>query len=175
MKEDDKLETDQYLVHTRSQTKSSGLTLPKVHGIDNSMNLQRKPEHQKLVTLLMHQTQNVDKGPPTNRVAPVPKPRIGQGRAGHRRKTKAITPTSTPIQTSAPAIPTPVPRTVQSLPEPVVQSQERTQPWHHSPAPQTIIQPTPTYITQPVRPKIEHRPSQLILIPFKDVHQGPLM
>ena len=72
----------------------------------------------------MHQMQNVDKGPPTNRVIPVPKPRIGEGRAGLRRKTKAIKPTPTPIQTSALPIPTPAPKTVQSLPEPVVQSQE---------------------------------------------------
>ena len=34
MKEDDKLVTDKYLVQTRSQTKSSGVTIPKVHGVD---------------------------------------------------------------------------------------------------------------------------------------------
>ena len=167
MKEDDKLEADQYLVQTRSQTKSSGLTLPKVHGIDKGLDPHIKLEHQKLVTPPMCQTQNVDKGPPTNRVAPVPKPRIGQGRAGLRKKTKAITPTPMPIQTSAPPIPTPAPRTVQSLPEPVVQSQGRTQPQHHSPGLQTIIQPTPTYITQPVGPKIEHRPIPTYSDPFQ--------
>ena len=50
MKEDDKLETDKYLAQTRSQTKSSGVTIPKVHGVDKGLNLHVKPEHQKLVT-----------------------------------------------------------------------------------------------------------------------------
>ena len=72
-----------------------------------------------------------------------------------------------PIQTSAPPIPTPAPRTVQSLPEPVVQSQERTQPQHHLPAPQTIVQPTPTYITQTVGPRNEHRPIPTYPDPFQ--------
>ena len=48
---------------------------------------------------------------------------------------------------------------MQSLPEPVVQSQERTLPQHHIPAaPQPIVHPTSTSITQPIGPSIEHRP-----------------
>ena len=123
MKEDDKLETDKYSVQTRSQTKSSGVTVPKVHGVDKGLNSHIKPEHQKLVTLPTCQTQSIDKGPPTNRVPPVPKPRIGQGRAGLRRNTKVIMPTPMPIQPPALPLPTPALRTVQSLPELVVQLQ----------------------------------------------------
>ena len=78
-----------------------------------------------------------------------------------------------PIQTAAPPIPTPALRTVQSLPEPGVQSQERTQPQHHSPAPQTIVQPTPTYITQPARPKPEHRPISTYPDPFQRPQPRP--
>ena len=46
-----------------------------------------------------------------------------------------------------------------SLPEPVVQSQETLQSWHHTPEPLPIVQPTSTCITQPIGPKIEHRPA----------------
>ena len=66
-------------------------------------------------------------------------------------------PTPMPIQTPAPAIPTPAPRAVQSLPEPVVESQERLQPQHHLPAPLPLFKPNPTHIMQPIGPKIEHR------------------
>ena len=53
---------------------------------------------------------------------------------------------------------------MKSLPEPVVQSQETLQPKHHVPAPLPINQPTPTSITQPIGPKLEHRP----IPPFPD-------
>ena len=57
------------------------------------------------------------------------------------------------------AIQTLAPKTVQSLPEPVVQSQERLQP-QYQPAQMPISQPTgPTCITQPIGPRIEHRPT----------------
>ena len=46
MKEDDRLEIDKYLGQNRSQTKSSGITIPKVHGVDKGLNLHVKPEHQ---------------------------------------------------------------------------------------------------------------------------------
>ena len=40
VKKDDKLETDKYLVQTSSHTKSSGVTITKVHGVDKGLNLQ---------------------------------------------------------------------------------------------------------------------------------------
>ena len=107
----------------------------------------------------MHQTQPIDQGLPTSIAPTVPKPRIGQGRAGIRRKPKIALPTPKPIQTPAPPMPTPAPRAVQPLPEPVVQSQERMLPQHQVPAaPLHIVHPTPACITQPFRPRIEHRP-----------------
>ena len=55
---------------------------------------------------------------------------------------------------------------MQSLPEPVVQSQERSQPQHQLPAPLPLSQPTgPTCITQPIGLKMEHRP----IPPFPDL------
>ena len=62
-----------------------------------------------------------------------------------------------PRETPAP-IPTPALKAAQSLSEPVVQSQERSQLQHHLPAPLPISHPTPTCITQPIGPQIEHRP-----------------
>ena len=90
---------------------------------------------------------------------PIPKPRIGQRRAGIRRKPKVALPTPKPTPTPAPPIPIPAPRAVQSLPEPMVQLQERTILQHHVPAaPLPIVHQTPTCITQPIEPRIEHRP-----------------
>ena len=104
----------------------------------------------------MYQTQPIDQGLPTSIVPPIPKPRIGQGRAGIRRKPKVAPPTPKPIQTPVPPIPTPAPRAVQPLPEPVVQLQERTLPQHHVPAaPLLIVHPTSAHITQPIGPRIE--------------------
>ena len=97
--------------------------------------------------------------PPTNVVPPLPKPRVGQGRAGIRRKPKITPPIPKPIQTPAPPTPTPVPRAVQPLSGPVVQLQERTLPQHHVPAASPpLIHPTPASTTQPVKPRVEHRP-----------------
>ena len=112
----------------------------------------------------------IDKRLPTDNKLPIPipKPRTGQGRAGIRRKARVILPTLMPMQTPAMPIPTPAPRAVQSLPETVVQLQERSQPVHHLPAPPPLSQLTgPTCITQPIGPKIEHRP----IPPFPDLYQ----
>ena len=93
--------------------------MPEVHGVDKSLILHVKPGHQKSVvtpptcqTEPKHHTQTTDKGQPTNIVPPVPKPRIGQGRPGIRRKPKVALPTQKPIQTTSPHIPIPVPRVV---------------------------------------------------------------
>ena len=116
------------------------------------------------------QTQPIDKRPPTviKMSIPIPKPRIGQGRAGLRRKPRVIPPTPTPRQTSVP-IPTVTPRAVKSLPEPVVQSQETSQTQHHIPAPLPIVQPTPTCIIHPIGTRIEQRP----IPPYQDLFLRP--
>ena len=81
--------TDKFLVQTRSQVKSSGVKLPKVHGMEKSLVLHLKPEKIAIpatcLTLPPHhlkptnQTKSIDHRPPTNVVPP--KPRIGQGRS----------------------------------------------------------------------------------------------
>ena len=102
-------------------------------------------------------TQPVDKGLPTY---PIPKPRIGQGRAGLKRKIRANQPMPLPTWTIAQPIQTPAPKEALSFPEPVIQPQENVQPQHHIP----ILLPQhqlvdPKCITQPIGPKIQHRPS----------------
>ena len=101
--------------------------------------------------------QPVDKGLPTH---PTPKPRIGQGRAGQKRKIR----TNQPIPSSTPMLAQPIQthaqKEVLSLPEPTAQSQENVQPQHNMPTP--LIQHKlvdPTGIMQPIDPKIQHRPS----------------
>ena len=130
--------TGKYLVQTRSQARSSGIKVPEVHSMDKGLILHIRPEYQKLVapatcltpsmchTRPTHQPQPMDQRLPTNVVPPLPKPRIGQGRAGIRRKPKLTPPTPKPIQTLAPPIPTPVPRAMQPLPVSVIQLQEKT-------------------------------------------------
>ena len=101
--------------------------------------------------------QPVHKGLPTH---PIPKPRIGQGRAGLRRKIRKNQPILLPRQTLAQPIPTPAPKEALSLPEPIVQSQENVQPQFHMPIPLPQHQLVdPTCIIQPIGPKIQHRPS----------------
>ena len=98
-------------MQTRTQAKSNRVKVPDVHGIEKSLVLHLKPERQKSIKL------------PTNKRIPIPKPRIGQDRAGIRRKLR-IAP---PLQTLAPKV-TP------SLPETVTQSQETVQTEHQLPA-----------------------------------------
>ena len=63
---------------------------------------------------------HVDKGQPTH---PIPKLRIGQGRARLRRKVKTNQPISLPKQTPVQPITTHVLKAALPLPEPNVQSQ----------------------------------------------------
>ena len=65
--------------------------------------------------------QPIDKDLPTH---PITKPRIGQGRAGLRRKFKTNQPIPSPKQTTAQPITIHVPKAALSLPEPIIQSQE---------------------------------------------------
>ena len=92
---------DKYLVQTRSQAKSSRVKFPEVHGIEKGLDLHVRPERQKTISSL------------TDMRPPISKPRIGQGRAGVRRRVRIVPPS----QTSAPAA-------TKSLPETVTQSQE---------------------------------------------------
>ena len=158
-------------MQTRSQAKSSGVKMPEVHGADNSLILHVKPECQKIsdssnhmsnppacLTRPTHQSQSIDQRPTRNIVPPLPKSRIGQGRAGIRRKPKITLPIPKPIQTSALFTPIPAPRAVQSLAEPEAQSQERISPQHHVTAVSLpLVQPTPASITQPIEPRVKQR------------------
>ena len=76
---------DKYLVQTRSQSKCSSITLPEVHGVDNGINLHVGPKKQTLKPI----TVTPETKAPTWR-----KPRLGQGRAGLRRKVKMVIPLS---------------------------------------------------------------------------------
>ena len=82
---------DRYLVQTRSQVKSSGIKLPEIHGANKGLDPHVQPGKQRSFSSLLIQT--VDKGMP---IHPIPKPRIGQGRAGLRRKVKTLQPISLP-------------------------------------------------------------------------------
>ena len=167
-------ETNKYLIQTMSQAKSSGIKVPEIHGANKGLNPHVKPEKQRpLPTLPMHSipptflTQPDNKGPPTH---PIPKPRIGQGRAGLRRKFRTNQPIPLPKQMPIQPITTPAPKAALSLPKSKVQSQEDVLPQHHIPIPLPQHQPgDPTCILQPIGPKIQHRPSP----PYHDLYARP--
>ena len=164
-------EINKYLIQTRSQAKSSGIKVPEIHGINKGINPHVKPEKQKLLLIPLtcsipptNLAQPINKGPPTH---PIPKPKIGQGRAGLRRKIRTNQPILLPKQTLTQPIPTPAPKEAPSLPEPIVPSQQRVQPQHHIPIPLPQHQPVdPTCIIQPIGPKIKHRPVPLYCDPY---------
>ena len=83
---------DNYLVLTGSHMKSSGVKLPELHGVEKGLDLHIKPERQRLASPLMDMR------------SPISKPRIGQGRAGVRRKARIV-----------PSLQTPAPEVTQSL------------------------------------------------------------
>ena len=167
-------ETNKYLIQTRSQTNSSGIKILEIHGMNKGLDPQVQLGRQRpLPTLPMCSipptslTQPVDKGPPTY---PIPKPRIGQGRAGLKRKIRANQPMPLPKWTIVQPMQTPAPKEVLSLPKPIVQSQEKMQPQYLIPIPLALHQPVdPTCIIQPIGPKIQHRPSP----PYHDPYARP--
>ena len=140
------------------------IKVPEIHGANKEINPHIKPGRQRpLPTLPMHSipptnlAQPVDKRPPTH---PIPKPRIGQGRARLKRKFRTNQPIPLPKQMLAQPIQTPAPKEAQLLPEPTVQSQKNVQPQHHMFIPLPQHQPVDTTcIMQPIGPKIQHRPS----------------
>ena len=151
---------DKYLVKTRSQVKSSGIKLPEIHGTNKGLDPHVQPGKQKPFPSLPIQT--IDKGLPTH---PNPRPRIGQNRAGQKRKVKALQPISSPHQLPVQPITGHASRTVIPLPEPTNQSQSHIQPQ---------IMPRPLSQHQPVDPtcigpKIQHRPSP----PYYDLYVRP--
>ena len=106
---------DKYLVQTRSQVRSSGIRLLKIHGANKELDPHVQPGKQKSFSI-----QTVNKGTLTH---PIPKPRIGQGRASLRRKVKAPQPITSPHLLPAQPITEHDSRTVMSLPEPTNQLQ----------------------------------------------------
>ena len=167
-------ETNKYLIQTRSQARSSGIKVPEIHGINKGLNPHVKLERQRLLPSLptcntppTNLAQPVDKGLHTQ---PIPKPRIGQGRAGQRRKFRTNQPIPLPKQMLAQPIPTSAPKEAPSLPEPIVQSRESVQPQYHVSILLPYHQPIdPTHITQVIDPKIQHRP----ISPYCDLYMRP--
>ena len=92
--------------------------MPEIHGTNKGIDPHVQPGKQRPFPSLPIQT--IDKGLPTH---PIPRPRIGQGRAGLRRKVKAHQPISLPHQWPAQPIAEHVSKTVMPLPEPTDQSQ----------------------------------------------------
>ena len=85
------------MVQTRAQAKSSGTKLPEVHRAKKDLIPHIKPEKSVQSACPIpptchlrptHHIPHTDQRLPTNALPPLPKPRIGQGRAGIRRKPK---------------------------------------------------------------------------------------
>ena len=147
-------------MQTRSQVKSSGIKLPEIHGANKGLDPHVQPGKQRPFPSLP--TITTDKGPPTH---PIPRPRIGQGRARQKRKVKVSQPISLPHPLPVQPITEHTSRTVMPLPEQTDQS------WSHI---QPQILPRPLSQHQPVGPtcigpKIQHRPSP----PYYDPYARP--
>ena len=160
----DQPKTNKYLVQTRSQAISSGIKIPEIHSANKGLDPRLQPGKQRpLPSLPIH---IIDKGPPTY---PIPKPRIGQGRARQRRKVKTHQPISLPQQSSAQPITKHVQKTVMPLPESTAKSQIDALPQPVSiPLPQCQLV-DPTSIIPWIGPKIQHRPSP----PYHDPYARP--
>ena len=136
---------DKYLVQTRSQVRSSGNKLPEIHGAHKGLDPHVQPGKQKSFPI-----QTINKETPTH---PTPKPRIGQGRAGPRRKVNTHQPVPLPQQLPTQPITKHIQKVVISLPEPINQSQGQVQsPILPRPLPQLI---DPTLVPQQIGPKIQ--------------------
>ena len=80
-------EDSRYLIQTGSQAKASGKKLPEVHGVDKGVDPNVKPERQILKSPNLATQPNIQNTP-----------RLGQGRAGLRRKMKAPIQVQTQVQ-----------------------------------------------------------------------------
>ena len=114
----DQPKTNRYFIQTRSQAKSGSIKIPEIHGANNGLDPHVQLGKQRPLPSLP--IQSVGKGPPMH---PIPKPRIGQGRAGQRRKVKTHQPISLPHQSPVHPITKHVQKTVMPLPETTAQSQ----------------------------------------------------
>ena len=138
---------DKYLVQTRSQVRSSGIKLPEIHGAHKGLDPHVQPGKQKLFPI-----QIINKGTSTH---PIPKPRIGQGRARPRRKVNTHQPVPLPQQLPTQPITKHIQKAVMPLPEPINQSQSHVQ---SQILPRLLSQPIdPTLVPQQIGPKIQHR------------------
>ena len=120
------------MVQTRAQVKSSSVKLPEVHRAKKILVPHMKPENLVKGTCPIrpachlrpsHHIPQTNQEPPTNTLPPISKPRIGQGRAGIRRKPRLALPIPDDNQMPAPPIPKPKPREIIPLTAPVTQSQ----------------------------------------------------
>ena len=95
--------------------------MPEIHGANKGLDPHVQPGKKKSFPI-----QTINKGMPTH---PIPKPRIGQGRAGLRRKVKASQPITSPHLLPAQPITEHDSRPVVPLPEPttILQSQVQCQ------------------------------------------------
>ena len=158
---------DKYLVQTRSQVRSSGIRLPEIHGANKGLDPHVQPGKQKTFPI-----QTINKGMPTH---PIPKPRIGQGRARLRRKVNTLQPIPLPQQLPTQPMMKHIQKAVMPLPEPINQLQSQVQS-QILPRPLSQHQPIdPTHIPQQIGPKIQHRPTPSITIPMQDLHQNLLI
>ena len=125
--------------------------MPEIHGANKGLDPHVQPGKQKSFPI-----QTVNKGMPTH---PIPKPRIGQGRARLRRKVNTLQPILLPHQLSAQPITKHVQKAVMPLPEHTNQSQSQVQS-QFIPRPLSQPQPIdPMHIPQQIGPKIQHRPT----------------
>ena len=149
---------DKYLVKTRSQVRSSGIRLPEIHGANKGLDPHVQPGKQKPLPI-----QIVNKGMPTH---PILKPRIGQGRAGQRRKVNTLQPIPLPSQLPTQPITKHVQKAGVPLPEPTNQLQSHVQP-QILPRPLSQHHPIdPANIPQQIGPKIQHRPTSSYHDPY---------
>ena len=135
-----------YLVQTRSQVRSSGIKLPEIHGVHKGLDPHVQPGKQKSFPI-----QTINKGMPTH---PIPKPRIGQGRARPRRKVNTHQPVPLPQQPPTQPIAKHIQKVVMPLHEPINQSQSHVQ---SQILPRLLSQLIdPTLVPQQIGPKIQH-------------------
>ena len=140
---------DKYLVETRSQVRSSGIRLPEIHGANKGFDPHVQSGKQKSFPI-----QTINKGMPAH---PIPKPRIGQGRAGLRRKVNTLQPIPLPHQLPTQPITKHIQNAVVPLPEHTNQSQSHVQS-KILPRPLSQHQLNdPIHIPQQIGTKIQHR------------------
>ena len=87
-------EKERYMIQTRSQTKASGVKLSEVHGTRKRLDPHKIPEKQPQ---------------PVVKLVTEKKPRLGQGRAGMRRKVKLAPPSQKKDDSIGPDFPRPKP------------------------------------------------------------------